>query len=164
MPAVVNLRPAWPEDAPALARVFETAVLTRACGAYGPRELAAWAARGSVERFAAMLADPAKQLLAAETAGELTGLAGLEGTEVSLLYTAPEASPGTGTSLLAAVEALARNQGRTALSLTASRNALRFYLRHGYRILAPASRPLPGGVSLPVCLMGKSLVAAIHAE
>ena len=40
-----------------MARVFETAVLVRGQGAYGPRELAAWAAQGSAARFAAMMHD-----------------------------------------------------------------------------------------------------------
>lgn len=147
-----------------MARLFEASILSRARGAYGPGELAAWAAQGSIARFAAMLTDPAKQLLAAETDGGMVGLGGLEDAELILLYTAPDAPPGTGTSLLAAVEALAREQGQTALTLTASRNALSFYLRRGYRILAPASRSLPGGESLPVCLMAKALARGFHAQ
>lgn len=164
MPAVVTLRPARTEDAPAMARVFETAVLVRGQGAYGPRELAAWAAQGSAARFAAMLADPAKRLLAAETKAGLVGLAGLEGAEVILVYTAPDAPPGTGRQLLTAVEALARDSGQDALTLTASRNALSFYLRGGYRILSLAVRTLPGGEALPVCLMAKTLSDGFHTE
>ena len=147
-----------------MARVFETAVLVRGRGAYGPRELAAWAAQGSAARFAAMLADPAKRLLAAETEAGLVGLAGLEGNEVILVYTEPTAPPGTGRRLLAAVEALARDLGRDVLTLTASRNALSFYLRSGYHILSPAVRTLPGGEALPVCLMAKTLSGGFHAE
>ena len=160
--AAVRLRPAGPADAAAMATVFAAAVLTRGRGHYGPRELAAWAAQGTADRFSAMLADPAKRLVAAEAGRVLVGLAGIERSEVSLLYAAPEAAPGTGTALLAAVEALAREQGAEALSLIASRNAVPFYLRRGYAILKLASRPLPGGVSLPVCLMGKALAAYVH--
>ena len=52
---------------------------------------------------------------------------------------------------------LAREMGLTGLTLCSSRNALSFYLRHGYAIVTMASRPLPGGVSLPVCLMAKTI-------
>jgi putative acetyltransferase len=160
--AALCLRPAVTADAVALAEVYATAVLSRGRGHYGPRELAAWAAQGSAARFAAMLADPAKRLLAAELDRRLVGLAGLEGDQCILLYAAPTAPPGTGTALLAAVEALARDRGLAVLSLTASRNAVPFYLRRGYAILTVASRPLPGGVALPVCLMAKELAGLIH--
>ena len=153
----ITVRPAGPADASAMAAVFAAAVAVRARDAYGPRERAAWAAQGTAERFASMLADPNKTLLAAEVRERLVGLAGIEGCEVALLYAAPDAPAGTGTTLLAAVEALARTRGIEALHLTASRNALSFYLRRGYAIIRLASRPLPGDVSLPVCLMAKSL-------
>lgn len=154
------LRRAGPEDASALATVFARAVLTRARGAYGPRELAAWAEQGSAERFAAMLADPAKTVLAAvgaEPAAELVGLAGLEGEEIILLYADPAAPPGTGRTLLGAVERLARQRGIEAVRLFASRNAVPFYLARGYAWLAMAGRELPGGQRLPGCLMAKTL-------
>lgn len=155
--ADLRVRPAGAGDASAMAEVFAAAVLTRGLSFYGPRELAAWAAQGSAERFAAMLADPARQLVAAEVEERLVGLAGLEGSEVGLLYAAPNAPAGTGTTLLAAVEALAREQGTRALTLIASRSALSFYLKRGFAIVKPARRPLAGGVSLPVCLMVKTL-------
>ena len=84
-------------------------------------------------------------------------MAGHRGCEVSLLYAGPDAPPGTGSRLLTAIETRARESGHCGLTLTASRNALCFYLRHGYTVLRLASRPLPGGVSLPVCLMVKML-------
>lgn len=156
------VRPAGPGDAPAMAAVYAAAVRAGGLGHYGPRELDAWADQGTAERFAAMLADPAKTLLVAAAGGLVVGLAGLEATEVILLYAAPVAPPGTGTLLLAAVEGLARNRGLDALTLTSSRNALRFYLRRGFAILSPAVRELPGGAALPVCLMAKSLVDPVH--
>lgn len=155
--AGLHIRPAAVGDAPAMAAVFAAAVMTRALSFYGPRELAAWAAQGSAERFATMLADPDRQLVAAEAGERLVGLAGLEGGEVGLLYAAPEAPAGTGTALLAAVEGLARAQGIAVLTLIASRNALPFYVKRGFAIVKPARRPLASGVSLPVCLMAKTL-------
>lgn len=152
-----RIRPAAPGDAPAMARVFAASIEAKAGPSYGPRERAAWIARGSADRLAAMCRDPEHRLLVAEAAGGLTGLAGLRSCQVSLLYTAPEACPGTGARLLEAVEALARQAGLTGLTLTSSRNALPFYLRHGYAIVRPALRPLPGGLSLAVCLMAKPL-------
>ncbi len=160
LPPNFDLRPARPADAPAMAEAFTAAIEAKARASYGPGERAAWTAQGTAERFAAMLADPAKRLFVAEAKGVVVGLAGLEGAEVILLYAAPAAPPGTGAALLDAVEAAARQNGQEALTLTSSRNALPFYLRHGFAVISLASRPLPGGVSLPVCLMLKSLDAA----
>jgi putative acetyltransferase len=156
-PTADRIRPALPDDAPAMARVFAAAIEAKAGRSYGPRERAAWIARGSAERLAAMAGNPENRLLVAETQQGLTGLAGLRGCEVSLLYTAPLAAPGTGVRLLRAVETLARETGLEGLTLNASRNALAFYLSQGYAVLRLANRPLPGGVSLPVCLMAKTL-------
>lgn len=152
-----TIRPADPTDAAGFARVFAAAIEVKARTGYGPRERAAWAARGTTARFVAMLGDARNRLLAAECDGKVVGVAALTGSEVSLLYAAPEAPAGTGGALLAAVEGLARESGLTGLTLCSSRNALSFYLRHGYAIVTMASRPLPGGVSLPVCLMAKTI-------
>jgi hypothetical protein len=160
--ADLSVRPAVPGDVEAMAAVYAQSVLAGGRGHYGPRELAAWADQGSAARFTAMLAEPAKALLVAEADGAVAGLAGLEGSEVILLYAGPTAPPGTGTALLAAVEALARDRGLGALSLVASRNALRFYLGRGYGILSTAVRTLPGEVGLPVCLMGKTLAGSVQ--
>ncbi|EHJ47345.1 hypothetical protein DFW101_1336 [Solidesulfovibrio carbinoliphilus subsp. oakridgensis] len=160
VPARDRIRPALPDDAPAMARVFAAAIEGKAACSYGPRERAAWIARGSADRLAAMVEDPDHNLFVAEAGPGptgLTGLAGLRGCEVSLLYTAPLAAPGTGARLLRAVESLAREIGLEGLTLNASRNALAFYLAQGYAVLRLANRPLPGGVSLPVCLMAKTL-------
>lgn len=154
-----TIRPAGPDDASAMARVFAAAIEGKARDSYGPRERAAWAGRGTPQRFRVMLADERNHLFVAVQETRLTGLAGLTGCELSLLYTSPDAGPGTGTKLLAAVEELARAQGIGGLGLTSSRNAVPFYLRRGYAVARLAVRPLPGGVALPVCLMVKSLVS-----
>jgi putative acetyltransferase len=156
-PCALDIRPAVPADAPALARIFAAAIQAKARESYGPRERAAWAARGTAERFAAMLADDRNAILTARHAGRICGLAGLTGFEVSLLYADPDAPPGTGAALLQAVEAMARQHGLAGLRLCASRNALSFYLRHGYEIVSPGTRTLTPQISLAVCLMAKSL-------
>ncbi|KHK01312.1 GNAT family N-acetyltransferase [Desulfovibrio sp. TomC] len=153
------IRPATGQDASALARVFAAAIEDKAREAYGPRERAAWVARGTKERFAAMLADTRNTILAALCGGTICGMVSLTGFEVSLLYAAPTAPSGTGATLLAAIEALARERGIAGLQLCASRNALSFYLRHGYGIVSAARRPLADGIALSVCLMAKTLEA-----
>ena len=157
--ATLRIRPATAEDAPALARVFAAAIETKAREAYGPRERAAWAARGTTERFAAMPADERNTILAGLCGGAVCGVAALTGFEVSLLYAAPAAPAGAGATLLAAIESLARERGIAGLQLCASRNALTFYLRQGYAIVSAARRPLADGIALPVCLMAKPLDA-----
>ncbi len=153
----LGIRPACPDDAAAMARVFAAAIDVKARDSYGPRERAAWIARGTTERFAAMIEDQHNRLLVGETDGQMLAIGGLTGCEVSLLYAAPDAPTGTGAFMLAAVEALARADGITGLGLTASRNALTFYLRQGYAIVRLARRPLDGGVALPVCILAKTL-------
>ncbi|MHC1712548.1 MAG: GNAT family N-acetyltransferase [Solidesulfovibrio sp.] len=152
-----HIRPAAPDDAPAMADVFAAAIEGKAGASYGPRERAAWVARGSTARLTDMMADAKNRLLVAESNYVITGIAGLCGCEVSLLYTSPTAAPGTGARLLEAIETLARQLGQDGLTLTASRNALAFYHKHGYSVLRLASRPLPGDVALPVCVMVKTL-------
>lgn len=153
-----GIRPARPEDARAMSRVFAAAIEGKARDSYGPRERTAWIARGTPERFAAMLEDGRNRLFVAASGAAVQGIAGLTGCELSLLYTTPDAPPGTGARLLAAVEDVARAGGIAGLGVTASRNALPFYLRHGYAVVRLATRPLPGGVALPVCLMAKALL------
>lgn len=151
------IRQALPDDVPAIAKVFAEAIEIKARDSYGPRERAAWAARGTAERFGEMLLEPEHRLYVAEWDGAVVGVGGLHGSEVSLLYAASQAPSGTGTRLLAWLEQQARRQGATGLSLCASRNALTFYLRHGFTVVRLANRPLPGGAALPVCLMAKVL-------
>ncbi|WP_245611387.1 GNAT family N-acetyltransferase [Solidesulfovibrio alcoholivorans] len=155
------IRPALPEDVAAMSRVFAAAIEAKARDSYGPRERAAWAARGTPERFSVMLADDRNRLFVAASDAAIHGIAGLTGCELSLLYTAPDAAPGTGARLLAAVEGIAWADGIAGLGVTASRNALPFYLRHGYAVVRLATRPLPGGVALPVCLMAKALLPCL---
>ena len=155
--AATVIRPAGLDDAPAMARVFATAIETKARDSYGPRERAAWADRGTPDRFRAMLEDARNRIFVALTTSRLTGVVGLTGCDVSLLYAGPEACPGTGARLLAFIEQHARDLGISGLGLTASRNAVPFYLRHGYAVVRLAVRPLPGGLALPVCLMAKGL-------
>ena len=88
-----GIRPALPEDAPAMSRVFAAAIEAKARDSYGPRERAAWAARGTPERFAAMLDDPRNRLFVAVSEAAIHGIAGLTGCELSLLYTTPAAPP-----------------------------------------------------------------------
>jgi putative acetyltransferase len=152
------IRQAEPDDAAAMARVFAAAIETKARDSYGPRERAAWIARGTPERFRAMLSDVRNTLFVALTNGRILGVGGLTASEVSLLYTCPDAPAGTATALLRVIEDLARTRGLAGLGLTASRNALPFYLRQGYAVVRLATRPLANGVALPVCLMAKILV------
>lgn len=159
-----GIRPALPEDAPAMSRVFAAAIEAKARDSYGPRERAAWVARGTPGRFSAMLEDGRNRLFVAASDAAIHGIAGLTGCELSLLYTSPDAAPGTGARLLAVVEGIARADGIAGLGVTASRNALPFYLRHGYAVVRLATRPLPGGVALPVCLMAKALLPDISGD
>lgn len=64
---------------------------------------------------------------------------------------------GVGASLLAISEGAARKAGFARAALTSTLPAVRFYSAHGYREMSKFVLPLPGGLSLDLVLMEKSL-------
>jgi GNAT superfamily N-acetyltransferase len=152
------VRDARPDDTAAACDVVRRSI-TELCTLdhQGDRTtLEAWLANKTPETFAEWAASERHIALVAEANGRIAayGLLSRSGT-VTLLYVAPEARlQGASRALLAEMEARARKLGLSALKLSSSATACRFYERCG---LLSAGPPEPGfGVS--TCYpMAKSL-------
>ncbi len=134
----VTLRPYLPEDASALAALFQAAVMVLTEEDYAHDQREAWAAAADdVDAFGAKLA--ADLTLIAAIDGDPAGFATLkDNRHVEMLYVHPDcAGMGVGASLLDALEKLAAARGAAELSVDASETALLFFEKHGY---APQKR------------------------
>jgi GNAT superfamily N-acetyltransferase len=86
------------------------------------------------------------------------GTLDLEKSEISSLFTRPEyAGAGLGSSLLRQLESVAREHGLQALTLESTVNACRFYLKHDYQVLAPATKRFSTGLEIDCFQMQKLL-------
>lgn len=139
----MELRDATPGDADAIRRVHEASIRGLGPDAYDDRQVEAWAAGCATADYAASIGDAATEFVVAEDEGSVVGFGSLShdaddypidvDAEVTAVYVSPAvARQGVGTALLDELEARARSLGAERLVLTASRNAVPFYRRHGY--------------------------------
>lgn len=155
--AALNVRKAETEDAEAVSRVRREAMRAKASGSYTPEQIEAWiGGRGSQDWLYAMT-DGGETLFVAEVSGRIVGFASLKDDEVMAVYAAPDAPPGAGSALLAAVEAEARARGIDRLQLMSTLNAVGFYEKQGYRRIGEAEFPMAGGVRIRMVEMDKEL-------
>jgi ribosomal protein S18 acetylase RimI-like enzyme len=137
------LRPARPEDAPALAEVHVASWRDAYAGLVPPEALASFTVERRTERWAAMLAEPdGRVCVLAELDGRVAGFhvcsrpdpAGV--AELSGLYVHPRAlSRGVGSALLADCLARLRRAGARTIELwvlEGNARARAFYERHGF--------------------------------
>jgi putative acetyltransferase len=135
---LVTLRAARPADATAMVRIQDAAVLARWPGHYEDDALRAWTlrARGKDEtHFHARMA-VARTLVAEHPEAGVVGFGEIdtENGELTLLFVDPDwTGRGLGARLLVALEEQALADGVSALSLFASKNAIGFYEKHGWR-------------------------------
>jgi len=121
--------------------------------------LDAWLANKTPEAFAEWATSERHIALVAEAGGRIAayGLLSRSGT-VALLYVAPESRlQGASRALLAEMEARARELGLSALTLSSSATARRFYERSGFVSAGP---PEPGFGCSTCYPMAKQLSAA----
>lgn len=150
----VRLRPAIPEDAPALATLATDAFVAAFGHLYRPEDLAAFLAEHkTAAAYRRSLSDPAKPIQLAEVDGVLAGYCQLQlpsgfasksdailPIELQQLYCAPTATGrGIGAALMEWALAQARGLGCDAVQLSVfSENygAQRFYARYGFAKIA----------------------------
>ena len=156
----MTVRAARVEDAEALWRVHVASIRRLCAGWYSRDEIEAWTARLAPGGYVAAMATHA--LVVAEEAGAVTGFGELdaERAEVVAVYVAPDAAGrGVGATLLARLEAMAREGGLAWLTLCASLNAEAFYARHGWRPIGRERHPVGDTVAVDCVRMEKRVAA-----
>ncbi len=131
------IRPYRASDADALAALTLAAIRRTALAAYSPEQVAAWAARYSVQRLLDGAAKGDMICVAVDDADRAIAYTVLEaGGHLDMLYCHPDhTGKGLGLALLAAAEAAARAQGVARLFTEASELARPVFERAGYVLL-----------------------------
>lgn len=155
---MVSVRPARSEDGEELVAVHVAAIRELGATAYDPEQVAAWAANKDPDGYPVDSDDD--YFVVATLEGSVVGFGHLapEPREVQAVYVHPDhARVGCGSALLEHLEATARDAGLERLALLASRNAVGFYERHGWRGLEWVDHESTGGVVLECLRMAKEL-------
>jgi putative acetyltransferase len=128
-----GLRPFLKEDTPLLASIFAAAVEQLTGDDYNETQQEAWASVVDDEdEFSNRLAS--QLTLIATLQNSPVGFASLKGTDhIDMLYVHPAAAgQGVASTLVEALEKLARGRGAKSLTVDASDNALEFFSKRGY--------------------------------
>jgi putative acetyltransferase len=153
----LRIRRATLSDARACAAVMRAAIRALPPDALPARARAAWASLPALYHRWAM-GPGAETYLVAEEAGRLLGYAAIRGGELTAAFVRPRAQgAGVGRALVQAAARRARRGGARALHVLAARSAEGFYAALGFRRIAPARAPLPGGVALAAVRMRRAL-------
>ena len=139
----MEIRDATDDDASAIRQVHEASIRGLGPEAYDDRQVEAWATGCASADYAASIDEDGNEFVVAEDDGTILGFGSLShdasgypievDAEVTAVYVAPSvARNGVGTAILDEVETRARARGAERLVLTASKNAVSFYQRHGY--------------------------------
>ena len=159
---MVVVRPAVPGDAPAILDLHVKSIRELGPAAYDERQVAAWAHKpDGTDGYP--LEDDDHYLAVAADDERVVGYGHFvpENEEIRAVYVHPTlAREGIGSTLLAHLEGYAAGVGSDRLGLWASRNAVGFYERMGYRTVEEEAveKEYDGErVTLPVLVMEKSL-------
>jgi GNAT superfamily N-acetyltransferase len=135
----IDVRPAVPDDAAALAAVNIRSIL-EVCGPdyHDPAHLDAWCANKSPENFQKWMGNAHQRTFTGLLDGVIAGvgLIDVEKGHIHMLYLAPEAlGRGLGRALLREMEQAAAEAGHRTIGLHATITARGFYERQGFRNL-----------------------------
>lgn len=134
MPDTLTIRPAQLADAPALFEAHQDSVLQLCKGSYSAEQMGIWFEDRTHEAHHPAI--EAGQVLLAEHRGRVLGFVGFVPGEVTLLFVRPEAvGTGLGGRLLALAMEHARVGHDGPLTVIATRNARRFYEKHGFTVV-----------------------------
>lgn len=127
----LSIRVATSDDAEAMSRVVRTALRETNARDYPETVIDAVTARYSAARMIELMR--ARRVLVGVRNGTVVGTASLDGATVQTVYVAPgHQGEGVGTSLMAAVETLAREGDVQVLTVPSSITAESFYRRLGF--------------------------------
>ena len=141
----IEVRPAVPDDAPALCDVNIRSIREICAPDYPPERVETWCANKVPANYLKWLADPKLRLYTGLLEGRIAGVALLDiNGWVFLMYVAPEAlGQGLGKAMLHRLEDDARALGLTQLQLKSTITARAFYERQGYANLGPTQDEIP---------------------
>ncbi|WP_299619711.1 GNAT family N-acetyltransferase [Pelagibius sp.] len=154
-----RLRLAVQEDAEALLRVHQRAILTLGRRVYNEAQLRSWATGNTSERYVKAIRDEGEVFEVAEArrAGIVAFCSRKDG-EVRGLYVDPDwARHGIGSLLLNRAEAAIRAAGHDRVSIGASLVGLPFYEARGYTVLRHRHWKTRGGLFIPAAEMEKTV-------
>jgi len=127
----IEIRPATTDDADAICRVAIRTLRVSNARDYPAEVIAELAAGFTPQRIAAFIAG--RPFFVAIAHGTIVGTANLDGATARAVFVDPDhQGKGVGTSLMAAVETLARARSATTLHVQSSITAEGFYKRLGY--------------------------------
>ena len=132
----MKIRPYRPDDVAALAALYRDAVEGLGAAAYGPEQIAVWAAFADEHgAFRARLSEGFA--LVVEMDGAPAAFCHLHPLDhISLLYTATRfARQGLATAVYRGVEAYARDHGQVRLHTDASKISRPFFAREGFEVV-----------------------------
>ncbi|MEJ0063721.1 MAG: GNAT family N-acetyltransferase [Alphaproteobacteria bacterium] len=149
--ASFTIRRASAADAEAIGECHREAIRKRAAGFYSEEIIADWARiPDEIERSRRRgeIANRDWIYLVAEADGEIIGFGIVipSANELRALYSRPNPHGGVGSSILAALFDLCRQQGCAWLEMSSSLNAEKFYLDHGFRALSKSHHVSNSGV------------------
>nr|WP_314272391.1 GNAT family N-acetyltransferase [uncultured Kingella sp.] len=157
---ITRLRPALPEDCPAIYEVHRLSVRYTCLQSYTPEIMQAWLELIKPAAYRDAIADPAKIMQVIEYQGRIRGFFLLDTREAQLdaLYVHPFLHHnGLGTALLQRAEKLGIAANLGVLKLYASVNSINFYALNGYEKLGEAVMPFNERISTRCMLMRKFL-------
>ena len=147
-------------DAEAWLDVHRASVRAIAAGDYSQAVIDAWAPPIGAGMIEYLQVGRSGTKIVAEFDGEIAGIGelGLDKSELRACYVSPHFTRrGVGRALAAQLEALARNDGVTALSLASTVTAEPFYARLGYAVTGRGTHVLHTGEPMACVFMRKSL-------
>lgn len=168
-PSQLSIRPAQAGDAERLIHIHFAAVHGIAEKFYPTTVLNAWSPTPSASRYewmSSMIDSATNSVLVAQVEQAIGGFAiyisqsGL----IQALYVDPQfAGRGLGKALLAVIENQLTQASVSAVRLNASHNAVEFYRRAGFQVLAPTTQTLSDGTPLECVAMQKPLQTHIKS-
>jgi putative acetyltransferase len=158
----LNIRPAKSADARGILESHYSAVHVTAAKDYSLEARRAWAAPVTPERIDqySRNALPNETTVVADVDGRIAGFGVIieSNNELRAVYVSAEfANQGIGSSILRALERLAKQKGCRELHMDSSLTAAPFYLHHGYDELERAEHTLSSGAKMACVKMRKVL-------
>jgi ribosomal protein S18 acetylase RimI-like enzyme len=148
MADAVTFRPGTPQDGAAILSVHKRAIERVAVRDYGEEIARSWAHGLSAEGYARSMAD-GEVIEVAIAEGRLVGFCGHKDDEIYGLYIDPDfMRRGIASILLERALQELQRRGHRRIIVDSSLTAMRFYRRHGFRVIRERRRKTRGGLEM----------------